>query len=99
VVRLMAAGETSYRIARLLGVSEATAKTHLKHVLAKLGAANRSEAVSRWLHLDPSRRPELVQECRRAGYGHDPRRGVDYWRMTRHPDLVTYTITAALASG
>ncbi len=45
----MAAGETNYQIARLLGVSEATAKTHVKHVLAKLGAANRAEAVFRWL--------------------------------------------------
>lgn len=51
VMRLLANGETNYRIARLLGISEATAKTHVKNILAKLGVANRAEAVSRWLQL------------------------------------------------
>jgi DNA-binding NarL/FixJ family response regulator len=31
-------------------VSESTAKAHVKHILRKLGAANRAEAVARYLH-------------------------------------------------
>lgn len=49
VIRLMAAGETNYRIARLLDITEGTAKTHVSNILQKLGAANRAQAVSRWL--------------------------------------------------
>jgi DNA-binding CsgD family transcriptional regulator len=49
VMRLMATGETNYRIARILDITEGTAKTHVSHILQKLGAANRAQAVSRWL--------------------------------------------------
>jgi DNA-binding CsgD family transcriptional regulator len=49
VIRLMAAGETNYRIARLLDITEGTAKTHVSNILQKLDAANRAQAVSRWL--------------------------------------------------
>lgn len=49
VIRLMAAGETNYRIARLLDITEGTAKTHVSNILQKLGASNRAQAVSRWL--------------------------------------------------
>ena len=54
VVQLMAAGETNRRIASRLMLSEGTVKTHVKHILRKLSAANRAEAVSRWLHLASS---------------------------------------------
>jgi DNA-binding CsgD family transcriptional regulator len=50
VLRHMALGETNAQIARRLFVSEGTVKTHVKHILRKLGAANRAEAVSRY-HL------------------------------------------------
>jgi DNA-binding CsgD family transcriptional regulator len=49
VLRLMAAGDTNSRIASRLFVSEGTVKTHVKHILRKLAAANRAEAVCRWL--------------------------------------------------
>ncbi|MFP5019463.1 LuxR C-terminal-related transcriptional regulator [Pseudonocardia phyllosphaerae] len=49
VLRLMAAGETNARIATRLVISEGTVKSHVKHILRKLGAANRAEAVSHWL--------------------------------------------------
>ncbi|WP_419179663.1 LuxR C-terminal-related transcriptional regulator [Mycolicibacterium austroafricanum] len=39
-------------------ISEGTVKGHMKHILRKLGAANRAEAVSHWLRLNsPSGRP------------------------------------------
>jgi DNA-binding NarL/FixJ family response regulator len=55
VLRLMAAGDTNGRIARRLVISEGTVKSHVKHILRKLGAANRAEAVSRWLGMDRAR--------------------------------------------
>lgn len=46
VLKLMAHGETNSRIASRLVISEDTVKSHVKHILRKLGAANRAEAVS-----------------------------------------------------
>jgi DNA-binding CsgD family transcriptional regulator/GAF domain-containing protein len=57
VLRLMAAGDTNARIARRLVISEGTVKSHVKHILRKLGAANRAEAVSHWLRMGYERRP------------------------------------------
>ena len=54
VVRLVAEGLTNRQIARKLVVSEATVKTHLNHVLAK---------------LDVDGRPGLVALAWRQGYG------------------------------
>lgn len=48
VFRLMAIGHTNARIASNLILSEGTVKSHVKHILRKLGAANRAEAVSRF---------------------------------------------------
>ncbi|MDN5743743.1 MAG: LuxR C-terminal-related transcriptional regulator [Nocardioidaceae bacterium] len=48
VFALLAQGETNRRIARRLSISEGTVKSHVKHILRKLGAANRAEAVARW---------------------------------------------------
>lgn len=48
VLSLMANGDTNHRIARRLVISEGTVKSHVKHILRKLGAANRAEAVARW---------------------------------------------------
>jgi DNA-binding CsgD family transcriptional regulator len=50
VLRHMALGETNVQIAHRLFVSEGTIKSHVKHILRKLEAANRAEAVSRY-HL------------------------------------------------
>jgi DNA-binding NarL/FixJ family response regulator len=45
---MLAEGETNASIARRLIVSEDTVKTHVKHILRKLGVHNRSQAVSRY---------------------------------------------------
>jgi LuxR family maltose regulon positive regulatory protein len=47
VLTLLAAGMPNQAIARELVVSVDTAKKHVSHVLGKLGAANRTEAVAR----------------------------------------------------
>jgi RNA polymerase sigma factor (sigma-70 family) len=51
VLELMASGATNTQIAQELVVSEGTVKSHVKRILRKLRAANRAEAVSRYLHL------------------------------------------------
>jgi LuxR family transcriptional regulator, maltose regulon positive regulatory protein len=47
VLRLLAAGKSNQRIAYDLVVALDTVKKHVTHVLGKLGAANRTEAVAR----------------------------------------------------
>ena len=49
VIELVSAGATNQEIANALVISESTVKSHVKHILRKLGAANRAEAVSRHL--------------------------------------------------
>jgi DNA-binding NarL/FixJ family response regulator len=44
VLDLIALGHSNKRIARELGVAEKTVKTHVGHVLAKLGVADRTQA-------------------------------------------------------
>ncbi|HEY1971191.1 MAG TPA: LuxR C-terminal-related transcriptional regulator [Pseudonocardia sp.] len=51
VVRLMGQGYTNAQIARRLVISEGTVKSHVKHILRKLDAANRAEAVAIWLRI------------------------------------------------
>jgi DNA-binding NarL/FixJ family response regulator len=46
VLRLIAAGNSNKRIARFLSISEETAKGHVKRILAKLGARDRTHAVT-----------------------------------------------------
>ena len=41
---LLAAGRSNKRIALELGIAEKTVKTHVGHVLAKLGVADRTQA-------------------------------------------------------
>ncbi|MCR5871218.1 MULTISPECIES: response regulator transcription factor [unclassified Sphingomonas] len=47
VLDQLARGRSNKEIARLLGLSPATIKSHLAHIFAVLGAANRTEAVAR----------------------------------------------------
>ena len=49
VLELVAGGARNAEIAERLVLSEGTVKTHVKHVLAKLGAANRSQAITQYL--------------------------------------------------
>ncbi|MDP7731249.1 MULTISPECIES: LuxR C-terminal-related transcriptional regulator [Mycobacterium] len=51
VLRGLAAGKTNAQIAIALFVAEGTVKTHVKHVLRKLGAANRTDAVAKYHHV------------------------------------------------
>jgi DNA-binding CsgD family transcriptional regulator/GAF domain-containing protein len=48
VLALLAGGRTNLAIAQQLSIAEETAKQHVKHILRKLGVANRAEAVARW---------------------------------------------------
>lgn len=52
VLRLMGEGETNGAIAARLVISEGTVKSHVKHILRKLGAANRAEAVSLYFRAE-----------------------------------------------
>jgi DNA-binding CsgD family transcriptional regulator len=56
VLRLMATGETNAGIAARLIISEGTVKSHVKHILRKLRAANRAEAVCRYLRMEQETR-------------------------------------------
>jgi two-component system, NarL family, response regulator len=47
VISLLARGEPNRAIARILGITEETVKGHVKNILGKLGASNRTEAVTR----------------------------------------------------
>ena len=47
ILQLVAAGTPNQRIAEQLVVTLDTVKKHITHLLAKLGAANRTEAVAR----------------------------------------------------
>lgn len=46
VLRLVAAGNSNEEIGQLLSVSRETAKAHMKHIMAKLGASDRTHAVT-----------------------------------------------------
>jgi DNA-binding NarL/FixJ family response regulator len=52
VVRSLATGKTNAQIAASLFVSEGTVKSHVKHILRKLGAANRTDAVAKFHRLE-----------------------------------------------
>jgi LuxR family transcriptional regulator, regulator of acetate metabolism len=51
VIELMASGASNAEIADNLVISVGTVKSHVKHILRKLRAANRAEAVSRYFRL------------------------------------------------
>ncbi len=62
ILRLLARGATNREIARSLVLSEHTVKTHVHHILEKLGAENRAQAVARAVHLG------LIPPHRNAGH-------------------------------
>ena len=47
VMRLIAAGRTNFQIARQLGLSEGTVRTHLENIYDRLDVSNRTAAVMR----------------------------------------------------
>jgi DNA-binding CsgD family transcriptional regulator len=47
LLRLVAAGRTNSQIARQLGISEGTVRTHLENIYQKLGVSSRTAAVTR----------------------------------------------------
>ncbi len=51
VLRLLAQGQSNKEIARHLHIVEDTVKTHIRHILAKLGVQSRTQAVLCALHL------------------------------------------------
>lgn len=53
VLQLMIGGATNGAIARQLVITEETVKSHVKRILRKLGAVNRSQAIARSLGLAP----------------------------------------------
>jgi DNA-binding NarL/FixJ family response regulator len=61
VLKHMASGKTNAGIAARLVVSEGTVKSHVKHILRKLAAANRAEAVSVYLCME--------RDARRGRFG------------------------------
>jgi len=73
VLRLMAAGETNAGIAARLVISEGTVKSHVKHILRKLGAANRAEAVCRYLRMEAGNTTERSQTSNSPAVPRRPR--------------------------
>ncbi|QEA16217.1 response regulator transcription factor [Novosphingobium ginsenosidimutans] len=51
VIKLLASGHSNKEIAKLLGLSPATVKTHVAQVMANVGANNRAEAAARAVAL------------------------------------------------
>jgi DNA-binding CsgD family transcriptional regulator len=49
LLRLLAAGHTNTQIARQLGISEGTVRTHLENIYERLGVSSRAAAVTRAL--------------------------------------------------
>jgi DNA-binding CsgD family transcriptional regulator len=59
VLHLMSEGASNASIGEALVISQATVKSHVRHILRKLGAANRTEAVSLFLATG-QRRPTVA---------------------------------------
>jgi DNA-binding CsgD family transcriptional regulator len=60
VLRAIAVGKTNAQIATGLFVTEGTVKSHVKHILRKLGAGNRTEAVAKYHRAQSAAPPYSV---------------------------------------
>jgi DNA-binding NarL/FixJ family response regulator len=58
VMHCLAEGQTTLQIANRLFISENTVKTHVRHILEKLEASNRTEAVSKAIQMGLIQRSE-----------------------------------------
>jgi len=61
VLRLVAQGQSNKSIARILGISEGTAKTHVANLMGKLGVSSRTQAALYAIRIGlvaPEKRPE-----------------------------------------
>jgi DNA-binding NarL/FixJ family response regulator len=58
VLHCLAKGKTTSQVSSDLFISENTVKTHVRHILEKLEASNRAEAVSKAVHLGLIRQEE-----------------------------------------
>lgn len=58
VLQCLAKGMTTSQVSTDLFISENTVKTHVRHILEKLEASNRAEAVSKAIHLGLIRQDE-----------------------------------------
>ena len=67
VLSLLADGASNAAIAGDLVISQATVKSHVRHILRKLGAANRTEAVSRFHALGGGHANEPVPDTWPSG--------------------------------
>lgn len=53
IVDLVASGMADKEIARQLGISVSTIRTHLQRLYREIGARNRAHAVAEWLEKGP----------------------------------------------
>ncbi len=53
VIALLCEGLPNKEISRRLSLSEATVKVHCRTIFLKIGAANRTDAVLKWLRVPP----------------------------------------------
>ena len=63
LLHLLAAGHTNTQIARRLGISEGTVRTHLENIYERLGVSSRTAAVARAF---PGRAALRLAQCGRA---------------------------------
>jgi DNA-binding NarL/FixJ family response regulator len=59
VLKLVTRGKTNQEIAEGLFISKATAKVHVRRVIAKLGVSDRTKAVVRALELGLAPHPKI----------------------------------------
>ena len=81
MLHLVAAGHTNTQIARQLGISEGTVRTHLENTYQKLGVSSRTAAVTRafpdhTVH-DPPRAAWPADQPARRRSQHRPTPGSD----------------------
>lgn len=72
VLRLMAGGRTNLAIAEALFITDGTVKQHVKHILKKLRASNRSEAVVRWFQAGGIADDSMTETTPRHGFAPPP---------------------------